>query len=328
MLSPAELGPHPNPPPHAGEGTESLIRLVVIIGPTAVGKTALAVQLAEKFGGEIVGADSRQVYRLMDIGTAKPTAEERARVPHHLVDIVAPDETLTLAQYKQMAMEAIADMHARGPLPFLVGGTGLYLKAVLEGWTIPEVGPNLALRQQLEAEAQTLGHAHLHKILQSADPIAAQKIDPRNTRRVIRALEVCYTTGQPISSRQRKMPPPYRTLQIGLTMPRGQLYRRIDERVDAMMAQGLLDEVKQLLALGYDESVPALSGFGYKQLIAYLRGELSLEAAVQQIKTETRRFVRRQYAWFPLDDPNILWLDAQHDAFERGCQAVDEFLKA
>ncbi|MBI3733019.1 MAG: tRNA (adenosine(37)-N6)-dimethylallyltransferase MiaA [Chloroflexi bacterium] len=274
------------------------LRLIVIVGPTAVGKTAFAVGLARRFDGEIVGADSRQIYRSME------------------------------AQYKEMAGAAIADIAARGRLPFLVGGTGLYLKAVLEGWTIPRVAPDPRLRARLEAEAQAHGGAHLHARLQQVDSLAAQKIDPHNTRRVIRALEVYETTGQPISARQGKNPPAYDTLQLGLTMPRSQLYRRIDQRVDAMMESGLVDEVRALLAHGYDDRLPAMSGFGYQQIAKALRGEITLTDAVTQFKTETRRFVRRQYAWFPLDNSDILWLDAGDGAFERACAAIEAFLAA
>jgi tRNA dimethylallyltransferase len=325
---PSRVSPHPNPLPHEGERATISIKLIAIVGPTAAGKTSLAIRLAETCDGEIIGADSRQIYRHMDIGTAKPTASERARVSHHLIDLVEPDETLTLGQYKQLANAAIEEISSRGKLPFIVGGTGLYLKTVLEGWTIPAVEPNFTLRAQLLAEAQTHGNAYLHQKLQNVDPSAAQKVDARNVRRVIRYLEVYYATGEPISSRQSKEPPPYETLQLGLTLPREKLYRRIDERVDEMMAHGLLDEVRHLLAMGYDADLPSLSGFGYRQLIQHLRGELTLEQAVVETKKETRRFVRRQYAWFPLDDPNILWLDADGDPFVRACAALEEFCAA
>ena len=313
-------------PSNDKQGAER-INLVAVIGPTAVGKTTLALTLAQRFGGEIVGADSRQIYRYMDVGTAKPTAGERARVPHHLIDIVDPDETLTLGQYQQLAIDAIADIAGRGRLPILVGGTGLYVKTVVEGWTIPRVPPDHALRGALAREAESYGPTRLHQQLQSVDPAAARKVDPRNVRRVIRYLEVYHATGEPISSRQSKEPPPYQTLQLGLTLRRERLYEHIDARVDAMLRDGLLDEVRGLLARGYAETLPALSGFGYRQLIAYLRGSLSFQQAVHETKKETRRFVRRQYAWFPLDDPNILWLDADEHAFEKAADALVQFIQ-
>src|SRR5512143_2634252 len=227
------------------------IRLVAIVGPTAVGKTALSLRLAEHFGGEIIGADSRQFYRGMDIGTAKPTVEERARVPHHLIDLVAPNEVLTLGQYRTLAYRCIDEIAGRGRLPIIVGGTGLYLKTVVEGWTIPEVEPNQLLRAQLEQEVREHGPHALHERLQAVDPAGAAKVDPRNVRRVVRYREVAASEGGPISARQGKSPPPYDILQIGLTLPRETLYRRIDERVDAMLAAGLLTEVQALVAAGY-----------------------------------------------------------------------------
>ena len=302
------------------------IRLIAIVGPTAVGKTALAIQLAERFGGEIIGADSRQIYRFMDIGSAKPGVAERLRVPHHLIDIVRPDESLTLGKYKELATACIQDIASRGKVPLIVGGTGLYLKTIIEGWTIPEVAPDYSLREKLLAQAQEHGNTALYKQLQAVDPAAAGKVDPRNVRRVVRYLEVYHTTGQPISSRQHKVAPPYRLLQIGLTMPRARLYDRIDARVDAMMSQGLLEEVRRLVDLGYEPDLPALSGFGYRQLIRHLRGSLSLDDAVAETKTETRRFVRRQYAWFPLGDPSILWLEAGDQALSEAGKAVAQFV--
>lgn len=284
-------------------------RVLVIVGPTAVGKTALALALGQRFGGEVISADSRQIYRYMDIGTAKATPEERALVPHHLIDIVDPDEELTLAHYRALAMQAIEEVWARGKRPMLVGGTGLYIWAVLEGWTIPEVPPDPALRAQLEEEAKREGYAALHARLAQVDPVAAGRIDPRNVRRVIRALEVYYRAGTPISHLQRRDPPPYRTFIVGLTMPRPALYARIDARVDRMMAQGLVEEVRWLRAR-YADDLPAMSALGYRQIVQYLRGEVSLEEAVALIKRHTRRFVRQQYNWFRLNDPRILWVDA------------------
>lgn len=299
-----------------GDGAQSLPVMVVILGPTAVGKTELSVRLAEVLDGEIISADSRQVYRYMDIGTAKPTPEQRSRVPHHLIDIITPDQTLTLAQYQEMAYRVIAEVISRGHLPLLVGGTGLYIQAVTEGWTVPRVAPNPALRARLRALAEREGPDVLHARLFAVDPVAAERIDPRNVRRVVRALEVYEITGTPISELQHKRPPPYRILRIGLTMKRAELYRRIDARVDAMMAEGLLEEVKGLVARGYDFDLPAMSGLGYRQIGMYLRGEIDLEEAVRLIKRDTRRFVRRQYNWFRPSDERIHWFDVEDDPFK------------
>ncbi len=286
--------------------------LIVIVGPTAAGKTALAIELAAALGGEIVSADSRQIYRGMDIGTAKATPAERARVPHHLLDIVEPDQVLSVAEYQRLAYAAIEDIWRRSRLPFLVGGTGQYIRAVIEGWTVPSVAPRPALRAALEAQAATEGAEALHGRLAGLDPAAAARIDPRNVRRVIRALEVCLTTGRPISELQRKAPPPYRIWQIGVTRPRAELFARIDARVDRMIADGLVEEVARLAAAGYAWDLPAMSGIGYRQIGAYLRGEISLDEAVARIKRQTRRFVHQQNTWFRPDDPQIRWLHPGH----------------
>ena len=290
--------------------------LLVIVGPTAVGKTALSLRLAGHFDGEIVSADSRLFYRGMDIGTAKPTPTERARVPHHLIDIAAPDETVGLAEFQEMAYRAIEDIQSRGRLPLLVGGTGQYVRAVVEGWRIPRVPPDPALRAELEERAGREGPATLHEHLARLDPVAAARIDPRNVRRVIRALEVCLRTGRPISEQQGKEPPPYRILQIGLTLPRAQLYARADRRVEAMFAAGLVDEVRRLVAAGYDWSLPAMSGLGYIQFRPYFAGEATLDEVEQEIKRATRRFIRQQYNWFRLGDPRIHWFDAGEEGAE------------
>lgn len=283
--------------------------LVVILGATAVGKTGLAIRLAQAFDGEIIGADSRQVYRYMDIGTAKPTPEEQSAAPHHLVDVVNPDENLSLAQYQRMAYEAIDAVHERERVPLLVGGTGQYITAVVEGWSIPEVSPNMALRAELEAYAQQHGTDALHQRLQQQDPTAAMKIHPNNVRRVVRALEVCIETSTPISELQRKKPPPYRLLQYGLWLARDALYARADQRVDQMLEAGLLEEVRWLLANGYPATLPAMSGIGYKQLAAYIAGDVPLEQAVQDTKNITHDFIRRQETWFKKHSGGIVWQD-------------------
>ncbi|PWH18717.1 MAG: tRNA (adenosine(37)-N6)-dimethylallyltransferase MiaA [Ardenticatenia bacterium] len=301
--------------------------LIVIVGPTAIGKTALAIRLCQRYAGEIISADSRQIYRRMDIGTAKPTPAEQTAARHHLIDIIEPDQTLGVAEYQSLAYATIEDILRRGRLPFLVGGSGQYVHAVVKGWKVPRVPPDYALRAELEAEARRIGAYALHARLAAFDPQAAARIDYRNVRRVIRALEVCLKTGQPISAQQGAQPPPYRVLQIGLTMPREQLYMRVDARIERMMAEGFLDEVRQLIAQGYHLDLPAMSGLGYRQLGEYLAGHISLEEAVNRIKKETRRFVRQQYNWFRLDDPAIHWVDVgSTDALEAASQLIARFL--
>jgi tRNA dimethylallyltransferase len=293
---------------------------VVIVGPTAVGKTAVSLGLARSLNGEIISADSRQVYRGMDIGTAKATPEQRVQVPHHLIDLVSPDETLTLAQFQRLAYAAIDSILARGRLPLLVGGSGQYVRAVVEGWRVPEVAPQERLRAALDA----LGDDAMARWLRLLDPVAAERIDRRNRRRMMRALEVTLVTGQPISAQQGKSAPPYQILQLGLTLARSLLYERLDTRVERMMEAGLLDEAR-LLAGRYGWNVPAMSGLGYAQLGAYLRGEVELEESVRAIKRETRRFVRHQANWFKEKDPKIHWFDATELA--QATVAIEQFVR-
>ncbi len=281
--------------------------LILIVGPTAVGKTELAIQLAERLNGEIVSADSRLFYRGMDIGTAKPTREEMARVPHHLIDIADPNEILSLAVFQQKASEIIADVHTRSKLPFLVGGTGQYVRAVIQGWSPPEVEPDEALRAKLEREKEENGIYWLYDKLKSMDPEAAEKIDARNYRRTIRALEVILTTGTKFSEQRRQGESPYHLISIGLIRPRAELYERVDKRIDVMFVDGFLDEVKSLLAKGYSPSLPTMSAIGYRQCIRVINGELSEEQARAEIRRATRIFVRRQANWFKETDPNIQW---------------------
>jgi len=296
--------------------------LIAILGPTAVGKSALALRLAQELRGEIISADSRQVYRGMDIGTAKPSAAEQHWVPHHLIDLVNPNEPFTLAEYQRLAYAAIAQVHARGNAPFFVGGTGLYVRAVLEGLSIPRVAPNVERRTELEREDALILYAHL----QHLDSLAASKIDPRNKRRVIRALEVCEAAGKPISELQKLNTPNYRVLRIGLTMPRDEIYRRINARVDQMMTEGLIEEVCALLAHGYTADLPAMSGLGYRQIAAYLSGKCTREEAIHSLKRDTRRFVHHQYSWFRLDDPRIQWYNLTESRYDEIRTTVAEFL--
>ncbi len=274
------------------------ITLTAIVGPTAVGKTALAVALAQQLGAEIVSADSRQLYRLMDLGTAKPTPAERAAAPHHLLDLCDPDEPFSLAAYQELATQAIAAIVTRGRPPLLVGGTGQYLAAVLEGWQVPRVAPQPELRASLERAAAEHGAAALHARLAAVDPAAATQIAPSNVRRVIRALEVYSVTGVPISAQQTREPPPYAIRTLWLTRPREELYARADARADAMVAAGLADEVADLRRRGYGWELPSMSSLGYIQLRPFLEGEATLAACVERLKFDTHSFIRRQEAWF------------------------------
>ena len=300
-------------------------RLIAIVGPTAVGKSALAIRLAQVFDAEIVSADSRQVYRYVDIGTAKPSAEERVLVPHHLIDVVDPDEDFSLALYQEMAYWAVEDINRRGKLALLVGGSGLYVQAVIRGFRIPSAAPDPELRRNLEERAAGEGYMALHKELEQVDADAARKIDPRNARRVIRALEVCYATGFPFSQLQRSEPL-FQTLVIGLTTAREDLYRRIDDRVDSMIERGLVQEVQALLERGYSLDLPSLSGLGYKQIGHYIQGEVGLDIVVQRIKYETHRFARHQYAWFRPRDEGIHWFDIRNGVEKPIHDLVQEFL--
>ncbi len=302
--------------------------LVVIVGPTAVGKSAVALHLAQALDGEIISADSRQVYRGLDIGTAKPTPAERAQIPHHLIDILDPDETLGLAQYQALATAAIDAIQGRGRLPLLVGGTGQYIRGVLEGWRAPEVAPNPALRAYLTAEAERKGADKLFAWLAALDPAAAGWIDPRNVRRVVRALEVTLTTGRPFSELRRRQPPSYDALQIGLTLPRDVLYARADARIDAMIAAGWADEVRRLLEQGYNLSLPAMSSLGYREMGRYVLGQIDLAEAIRLIRQATRRFIRHQANWFRLSDPRIHWFDMTQERAEEIEGIVREWISS
>lgn len=299
---------------------DRLIPLVVLLGPTAVGKSEAAIQLAQRFQGEIVSADSRSFYRGMDIGTAKPSPADRQKVPHHLIDIAEPNEVWSLERFQAEAHLAIAEIHARGRQPFLVGGTGQYVRAVIQGWEVPRVAPDPRLRAALESWAIQIGRDGLHERLAILDRQAALQIDPRNLRRTVRAFEVILTTGQLFSAQRHSRGSPYRLLLLGLSRPRLDLYQRIDARIDAMLAAGLVEEVQGLLSQGYSPDLPAFSAIGYREIIAFLQGKLTFDEAVVQIKRQTRVFVRRQANWFKPDDPEITW-------FEAGPEAVDKMEK-
>lgn len=286
------------------------VKVLFIVGPTAVGKTAIAVSLAQQLNGEIISADSRQVYRRMDIGTAKPTVLEQRSARHHLIDIVDPDQELSLAEFQRMALASVASIIRRGRLPMVVGGTGQYVRAVLEGWSIPEVPPDEILRLELASFSTIYSSAALHARLGSVDQVAAKKIDYRNIRRLIRALEVYLVTGQPISILQTRKLPHFESLVIGLTRPRDILYARADDRIDQMIVGGLTEETSRLAGT-FGWSHASMSSLGYPQIGAYLRKELSLAEAVAGLRQTTRRFIRHQYNWFQLDDQKIKWFDLE-----------------
>jgi tRNA dimethylallyltransferase len=281
--------------------------VVVLVGPTAVGKTAAAIELAQSVSGEIISADSRYLYRGLDIGTAKPTSAERARVPHHLIDVTTPDQPWTLAEYQRAAYAAIDGVLERRHLPLLVGGTGQYVRAVTEGWVVPPAGPAGPLRVELEQAFAERGVEALAERLRQVDPESAAQVDTRNPRRVIRALEVAITTGGSFVAQRQKSPPPFTAVWLGLCLPRAELYARVDARVEAMLAAGLVAEVEQLIRHGYGWELPAMSAVGYRQIGDYLRGACSLGDAVRAIKRATRQFVRRQANWFKPEDPAIRW---------------------
>jgi tRNA dimethylallyltransferase len=298
--------------------------VIAIVGPTAVGKSELALRLAQYFPIEIISADSRQVYRYMDIGTNKPSLAERKSVTHHLIDVVEPDQDFSLATYHQLTIEALKAIRQKGKLPLLVGGSGLYVWSLVEGWKIPQVPPDQKRRSQLETRAEQDGSRNLYRELQDIDPIAAAKINPSNVRRIIRALEIYHATGQRPSQLQRKEAPDFPILLIGLTRERSELYRRIDWRVDKMIRMGLVEEVEQLLEKGYSLSLPSMSGIGYKQICQFLQGEMTLPQATDKIKYETHRLARHQYAWFRLGDSRIHWFDSSGAEAEANIVTVNK----
>ena len=282
--------------------------VLFIVGPTAVGKTELAVRLSAELNGEVVSADSRQVYRYMDIGTAKPNAEQRAVAPHHLIDLVNPDQQYSLSLFLRQARGAIEDIRLRGCLPIVAGGTGQYLRALLEGWRVPELVPDSRTRRELEARAEAEGVEALHRELAALDPVAAARVDAANPRRVIRALELLGAAG-PTAAQPAAGKPEFEAVVLGLTLDREALYQRIDDRVDRMISEGWVGEVDELLRRGYTRELSSMSGIGYSELAAHVEGEMSLDEAIQRTKNRTHRFVRQQYNWFRLDDRRVTWFE-------------------
>ncbi len=294
--------------------------LIVICGATATGKSGLALDIAQRLNSAIISADSRQVYREFDIGTAKPALAEQQRVSHYLIDIYDPRETLTVADYQQQAQELISQFHERGGIPLLVGGTGLYIKSVVRGMKIPRVAPQKELRSQLEF----LGQSQLYALLQQVDPVAAQKIHPNDPVRTLRALEVYYVTGIPISQQQGENPPAYPILQIGLDCDASHIQKRIEQRTEKMLAYGLVAEV-ETLCQKYGTDLPLLDTLGYGEIKQYLAGKISLAQAKDLTVLHTRQFAKRQRTWFKAY-PEIEWFDAdQPDLLEKVWNRIQEF---
>jgi tRNA dimethylallyltransferase len=290
--------------------------LIFVVGPTAVGKSMFAIQLAEKIHGEIISADSRSFYKGMDIGTAKPGAEDLEKIPHHLIDIAYPDETISLSLFIKLAISCIHEIQSRNRLPILVGGTGQYVRALLEGWQVPEGEPDNRLRAILVDIAHEEGAFRLHHQLAVLDPEAARSIDPANVRRTIRALEVILKSGRKFSEQRLRNDSPFSTLILGLAIPREELYKRVDKRIDRMIQEGLEIETRSLLIKGYSQDLPALSAIGYKEMTMMINGQVSREEAVVLMKRRTRVFIRRQSAWFRTDDPEIHWFNPNDNILE------------
>jgi len=286
-------------------------KLLVIVGPTAVGKTEVSMEISKRLNIEIVSADSMQVYKYMDIGTAKPTSVERSQIPHHMIDIIDPDEEFSVADYQIQAKRAIKDILGRGNIPLITGGTGLYINALCYDYIFSSHGRDNELRNCLRERAQKYGNEFLHRQLKVLDPKSAKRIHPNNVKRVIRAIEVSLKTGKPFSSYEQSHRKPVRAYSwemLGLTRPRHELYSRIDERASHMMSLGLEKEVKSLLEMGYSKNLNSLQGLGYRQIIDLIEGKVTKEKALELICRDTRRYAKRQYTWFSRDD-NFKWID-------------------
>lgn len=305
-----------------------LRRLVAIVGATGTGKSAIALELAQRLGGEIVNADSRQVYRGMDIGTAKPSPEDRRKVRHHLYDVADPRDGYSLALYQRQARETLDSIWARNTFAWLVGGTGQYVWGLLEAWQVPDVAPDAQLRARYERFAADNGWEALHRRLAAVDALASERIDGRNVRRVIRALEIFEKSGRPMSEWQARGTPDFEFLLFGVDVPRDVLYPRVDRRVDAMFEGGLVDETQALLAAGVPAGAPAMSSIGYGETVRFLRGELTLDEARDRTKIATHRLIRSQDQWFRRDDRRITWVrdaddvDMQANIFTGACTNV------
>ena len=300
--------------------------LVVIAGPTAVGKSEIAVELALRFNGEIISADSVQLYKYFNIGAAKLTKEEQKGIPHHLFDILEPDQAFSVADYQKLARQKIQEINDRGKLPFLVGGTGLYIQAVIDPYEFPETTGHEEIRKKLREIWAQGGKEELYQRLQKIDPDAAQRIHPNDFRRISRALEVYYLTGKTISSyinnRKKSL---YKLAMVGLTRKRAELYQRIEARVDKMFADGLVEEVKSILDMGYDPTIKPLQSLGYKQVVDYLRGDCDQAAAIASTKNATRNYAKRQLTWFRRDN-RIHWFSLSEEGTQQLLERIAHFI--
>jgi tRNA dimethylallyltransferase len=300
-------------------------KVIVICGPTGIGKTSLSLMMAMEFQGAIVGADSMQIYQYMNIGTAKPSIEERSRFPHYMMDIIPPDTLFDAATYAKLAREAISKIREQGRVPFAVGGTGFYIKALLHGlFDAKPADP--AVRERLKADAASYGSAYVYERLVHCDPSAASRIHPNDTYRIIRALEIYEISGKPMSEFQKAhgfANTPYEVLKIGLIMPRDRLYDRIDQRVDTMIDDGLLDEVKNLLEMGFSEDLRPMQSLGYRHMIDYLKGRMLWDETVYTLKRDTRRYAKRQLTWFQ-NDTEVIWKSP--DAYREIRELIRRFL--
>ena len=283
--------------------------LFILIGPTAIGKTAVSIELAKSLNGEIISADSMQIYKYMDIGTAKITPEEMEGIPHHLIDIVYPDEEFTVADYKSQAEKIIADINSRNKLPIVVGGTGLYVNSLVYDLNFTQVPPNEEIRERLEYLADKYGNEDIHKMLEKIDKMSFDRIHVMDRKRIIRAIEIYEVTGKPMSEQGknfRKQTDKYNLVMVGLNMDREKLYEKINLRVDKMIEEGLIEEVSKLLKLGYNKDLVSMQGIGYKEIIWYLEGDISLEESIELIKKASRNYAKRQLTWFRRDK-RIKW---------------------
>ncbi len=305
-------------------------QLIVIAGPTASGKTAVAVRLAQQLQTEIVSADSMQIYQYLNIGSAKPDMEERCGIVHHLMDCVSPFSSFSVKDYTDLAKQAIGELHSKGKIPILVGGTGLYINSLIDNVVFTETETDESVRQELHVYAEEHGRAALHELLHQCDPESAEKIHFNDVKRTIRAIELFRITGIPMSEhirRSKQIPSPYELCYIGLTAERALLYERINRRVDRMMEAGLLQEVEGLLQMGVDETCQSMQGIGYKELIRYLNGSYSLDDAIECIKQESRRYAKRQLTWFRRDE-RICWFDSLcQDTPQQILEKVNQFLQ-
>lgn len=302
-------------------------KLIVVAGPTASGKTRLAIDIAKSVNGEIVNADSMQIYKYMNIGSAKPTLEEQSEAKHHLIDFLDPDEEFSVADYTDLAHKVIAEIASRGKVPIMCGGTGLYINSVVNDITFGEIETDYKLREELNELAKQHGSQYLLDILKEFDPVSAQRLHPGNLRRIVRAIEFYRTTGIPISEHQemtKQKESRYEPLMLCVKWDREVLYDRINKRVDIMLNDGLLDEVKRLMEMGYTKELNSMKGIGYKEIIDYFEGNMSLEDTVNLIKQSSRRYAKRQLTWFRRDK-RIHWLDANEDFLAEGIQLCKEF---